>query len=91
MVIAIGIGVPFTRVLGGTVSDFRARVIADGGTFEAYACMSAQINALKAINLYPVGDAVMQALQTRIATDSGTFEAYNCGAIAIQELADINL
>ena len=45
---------PFSFLGGGSraaitiVKDFRDRVEADGGTFEAYSCMVAQINELLA-------------------------------------------
>lgn len=73
------------------VAAFKARVIADGGTFEAQACMTANIQSLVNINIYPVGDAAIIALRDRAILDSGTFEAYNCGIIAVQSLANIDL
>lgn len=73
------------------IAAFKARVIADGGTFEAQACMTANIQSLVNINIYPVGDAVMISLRDRAVADSGTFEAYNCGIIAVQQLANIDL
>ena len=73
------------------VSAFKARVLADGGTFEAEQCMVNNIKSLANIDIYPFGDAVMIALRDRAVADSGTFEAYNCGIIAIQSLANIDL
>lgn len=67
------------------------RVAADGGTFEAQLCMTNNIQSLVNIDIYPIGDAAMIALQTRAIADSGTFEAYNCGIIAVQQLANIDL
>lgn len=90
--IGIGIGIPFSRgVANPILSAFKARVAADGGTFEADNCFIANINGLINIDLYPVGDAVMIALRDRAVADSGTFEAYNCGIIAVQQLANIDL
>lgn len=81
-----------TSALKALVNAFRARVFADGGTFEAEACMTANIQSLVNIDLYPVGDAVMITLRYRaVVADSGTFEAYNCGIIAIQNLTNIDL
>ena len=90
MILGIGIGIPFGR-RGGIVQSFKSRVAADGGTFEAAACLASTINALKAIDIYPQGDAIIQAFQVRVAADSGTFEAYNCGIIAVQNLANIDI
>ena len=73
------------------IAAFKARVLADGGTFEAELCIVNNIQALTNINIYPIGDAVMIALRDRAVADSGTFEAYNCGIIAVQQLANIDL
>ena len=94
-IIGQGIGIPFSRILGGIaqqdVAAFRQRVQADGGTFEAEQCMINSVQSLLNIDLYPVGDASMIALRNRVVADGGTFEAYNCGIIAIQSLANIDL
>jgi hypothetical protein len=46
---------PFSFLGGGAasiiVNAFKARVIADGGTFEAYDCMVTQIDELLNINI----------------------------------------
>lgn len=73
------------------VAAFKARVIADGGTFEGELCMANNIQSLANINIYPVGDAAMIALRDRVISDSGIFEAYNCGIIAVQSLANLDL
>ena len=39
----------FGNPVPGIVSTFAARVAADGGIFEASACLEAQLNALNAI------------------------------------------
>ena len=94
-VLGLGLGIqkgsPLASATQRIINAFRARVIADGGTFEAAACLAATINALKAIDIYPEGDAIIQAFQVRVAADSGTFEAYNCGIIAVQNLANIDI
>lgn len=95
---ALGLGLSIYKsnnVLGSLAQKIAQalydRVAADGGTFEAYDCMVANIQALLDIDLYPVGDAVMIALRDRAVADSGTFEAYNCGIIAVQSLANIDI
>lgn len=81
----------FVSAIMQIVNAFKARVLADGGTFEAELCMANNIQSLTNINIYPVGDAVMITLRDRAVADSGTFEAYNCGIIAVQSLANIDL
>ena len=55
MALGFGIGIPFIRRRGGTantiVKDFKARVEADGGTFEAVNCMQTTITDLQNINI----------------------------------------
>lgn len=72
------------------VSFFKNRIISDSGIFEAETCINSLITSLSAIDLYPIGDAAMNAFSTRILADGGTFEAYNCGIIAVQSLANID-
>jgi len=54
MKLALGISLPSSNKGGLTpvqkqVSDFKARVIADGGVFEAKACLEAQLTNLSNI------------------------------------------
>lgn len=88
-IILFGRSVP--KAMSMLVSAFKARVLSDGGTFEAEQCMVNNIKSLTNINIYPVGDAVMIALTDRAVADSGTFEAYNCGIINIQSLSNIDI
>jgi hypothetical protein len=86
---AIGIGIPFGRRSGGLantiVKDFRDRVEADGGTFEAYSCMVAQINELLA------QPQIVTTFNLRVVADGGTFEAVNCMQTQITHLQNINI
>ncbi len=56
MKLSIGISLPTSNKGGGgvtpaqaLVNDFKARVIADGGVFEAKACLDAQLTILSNI------------------------------------------
>jgi hypothetical protein len=49
--IGIGVGLPFIKAGGGIAQDFQNRVLADGGTFEAMACLNSIINSLQSIDL----------------------------------------
>ena len=67
------------------VNAFKARVLAGGGTFEAYNCMSAQINSLLALQ------QIVTTFNLRVLADSGTFEAVNCMQTQITDLQNINI
>ena len=56
MKLALGMSLPSSNKGGGVVTpiqeqvnDFKARVIADGGVFEAQACLEAQLTILSNI------------------------------------------
>ena len=56
MKLSIGISLPTSNKGGGgvtpvqkQVNDFKARVVADGGVFEAKACLNAQLTILSNI------------------------------------------
>jgi hypothetical protein len=71
------LGVPNgTNILIGLtnplINAFKARVAADGGTFEASACLEAQLTFLDSI------PAIVSSFQVRVAADSGVFEAPTC-------------
>jgi hypothetical protein len=52
MRIGIGIGLQFNKSAGGGIAqDFQNRVLADGGTFEAMACLNSTISFLQSIDL----------------------------------------
>jgi hypothetical protein len=55
-IIGQGIGIPFSRVLGGVVSSivnaFKQRVVADSGTFEAENCLNTTVQNLTNNGLY---------------------------------------
>jgi hypothetical protein len=89
MALGFGIGIPFIRRRGGAaitiVKDFRDRVEADSGTFEAYFCMVAQINELLA------QPQIVTTFNLRVVADGGTFEAVNCMQTQITDLQNINI
>jgi hypothetical protein len=89
MALGFGIGIPFIRRRGGEaitiVKDFRDRVEADGGTFEAYSCMVAQVNELLA------QPQIVTTFNLRVVADNGTFEAVNCMQTTITDLQNINI
>jgi ABC-type tungstate transport system permease subunit len=83
---------PFSFISGGgggaasiIVNAFKARVIADGGTFEAYRCMVDQINVLLA------QPQIVTTFNLRVVADGGTFEAVNCMQTQITDLQNINI
>lgn len=47
--IGVSIGVNASNPIPGIIAAFQARVAADGGVFEASACLEAQLTALNAI------------------------------------------
>lgn len=51
MRIGIGIGVGFGAITATIASIFQARVLADGGTFEAQSCLDSTISTLQNIDL----------------------------------------
>jgi hypothetical protein len=67
------------------VDAFKARVEADGGTFEAYSCMVAQVNELLA------QPQIVTTFNLRVVADAGTFEAVNCMQTTITDLQNINI
>jgi hypothetical protein len=84
----IGIGVPFFK--GGSLAnsianDFRTRVLADGGTFEAYSCLVGDINELLS------QPQIATTFNLRVLADSGTFEQINCLQTTITDLQNINI
>ncbi|MBP9690307.1 MAG: hypothetical protein KBE91_11890 [Bacteroidia bacterium] len=90
--LALGLGLSKNNVAVFTrseaviiVKDFRARVIADGGTFEAYDCMVGDINELLALN------QIATTFNLRVLADSGTFEQINCLQTTITDLQNINI
>lgn len=94
----LGIGLRITNIINFAsdfvkrlIGAFKTRVLADAGSFEAESCLNTVLTNLRAIDLYPTGDAKMIVLRTRALADGGTFESYNCGIITVQNLANINL
>jgi len=78
----IGIATSLSRV-GGSISNsnaeliasqFRDRVIADGGTLEAYSCLVSFINQIIQYDPYNI----IQPFVERVLTDGGTYEADSC-------------
>jgi hypothetical protein len=67
------------------VNAFKARVLAGGGTFEAYNCMSAQINHLLSLK------QIVTTFNLRVLADLGTFEGVNCMQTQITNLQNINI
>lgn len=61
------------------------RVIADGGTFEAYNCLVGDINELLALN------QIATTFNLRVLADSGTFASINCLQTTITDLQNINI
>jgi hypothetical protein len=55
------------------VDDFRARVLNDGGTFEAYSCL---YNSIRGNLSY--GGYLTHKFQSRVSLDGGQFEANGC-------------
>lgn len=64
---------------------FKARVLADGGTFEALGCLSSAFNRLQSLN------QIATTFNLRVAADSGTFESINCVQTIITDLQNINI
>jgi len=84
-----GIGIPFNKRSGGQantiVNAFKARVISEGGTFEATNCMVAQINELLSL------EQIVTTFNLRVVAAGGTFEAVNCCQTIITDLQNINI
>lgn len=74
---------------GGTAAiiarAFKARVIADGGTFEAMPCLIATIRKLEQINI-PFADNTARQFKLRVYSDGGLFEAESCLVQTINNL-----
>lgn len=72
--IGIGIRIGASSVPNAVVqtSAFQSRVIADGGTVEAYSCLVTNITNWDNVQM-PVTD-----FNLRVQNDSGTYEAVNC-------------
>ena len=87
--IGIGIGIPFTRRVGGEantiVKTFKQRVEAAGGTFEATNCMVQDINELLSL------EQIVTTFNLRVVAAGGTFEAVNCCQTIITDLKNINI
>jgi len=84
--IGIGIGIPYNKVLSNPiVGAFKARVLADGGTFAAEGCLNSTINSLQALN------QIATTFNLRVLADSGTFEQINCLQTTITDLQNINI
>jgi hypothetical protein len=69
------------------VDGFKQNVIADGGTFEADACLKKQIESLGGV--YGVGLNTVNNFAKRVQTDSGTFEGQNCLLQTINSLGGV--
>jgi len=67
------------------VKDFKTRVEAAGGTFEAFGCMVAQINELLSL------EQIVTTFNLRVVAAGGTFEAVNCCQTIITDLQNINI
>lgn len=77
MILAQGLAIVFNRSAGnGAVSDYIARVLADGGTIENEACLATKVAALDSIALLYWGE--VEDFETRVTGDSGTFEGFLC-------------
>jgi len=58
--IGIGIGIPYNKVLSNPIVDaFKARVLADGGTFAAEGCLTQCVVALKGNSLYDKASLIL--------------------------------
>ncbi len=68
--ILIGLIPPF-------INNFKVRVAADGGTFEAEACLFNQLTALNNIASDPI-QPLVAAFGLRVVTDGGVMEAETC-------------
>lgn len=89
--INIGIGVAWAtrkvfNAVTGIIFSFKARVAADGGTFEAQACLAATLTYLNSI-FSALG--IAKLFQSRVAADSGTYEAQDCQVTFINNLNNI--
>ena len=85
--IGLGIGIQYSKV-GGIDTQAQAlydRVIADGGTFEAYNCLVGDINELLSLN------QIATTFNLRVLADSGTFASINCLQTTITDLQNINI
>jgi hypothetical protein len=67
------------------VDAFRDRVIAAGGTFEAFGCMVQDINHLLHL------EQIVTTFNLRVVAAGGTFEAVNCCQTIITDLQNINI
>jgi hypothetical protein len=90
--IQIGIDIAVKGIKNSLVVNifnaFDERVIADGGIFEAKACLIAQLASLNNIpsQLIP---QLINNFNTRIIADGGIFEAQNCLLIKLTFLNNI--
>lgn len=66
------------------INNFKTRVLADGGTFEAQTCLQKTLSSLL-INFGEVEEIVYN-FKTRIIADGATFEAESCLLTTLNEL-----
>jgi len=88
-VLGLGLGLQRKSAMGGInpiARAFRARVLADGGTFEAMPCFLATLAELQAIT---IETSIVNIFQARVLADSGTFEAKTCMETIITDLQNI--
>lgn len=67
---------PIDPSLDLVVDEFKSRVLADGGTFEADACLKRQITSLGGVN--GIALKTTSDFAQRVLADGGTYEADNC-------------
>jgi hypothetical protein len=88
--ISLGIGVSWIRKTTNLLSrsivyDFKSRVTADGGTFEAGVCMQLTID-----NLLRQPQTIT-TFKLRVLADGGGFEAETCMQATVDGLKNINI
>lgn len=66
------------------ISDFKTRVLADGGTFEAQTCLQKTLASL----LIEFGEVeeIIYDFKTRVLANGGLFEAETCLSTILNEL-----
>ena len=69
------------------ITQFKTRVLADGGTFEAESYLIIQLNQIE-IGSYV--DALITQFKTRVLADGGTFEAESYLIIQLNQIKNIN-